>query len=172
MSIRCYLDWTLVLCSKSLQRNHETAFFLPGWVDNSHPSSPWGSCLYLICLYLICLYFDLTWPWTKVLTWEVKAWCGCMFACRLFERVVFQQRTGARTQSVCSMHLTLYRMASLAQARGTCGTTLGFLNEHTGQQWLSRITETADTWPNNVWCNTMRLWAEAWYWDTTSFSGD
>lgn len=37
------------------------------------------------------------------------------------------------------------------------------LNEHTGQQWLSHITENADAEPNKGWCNTMRLWVEACY---------
>lgn len=80
-----------------------------------------------------------------------------MFACSLFEYVVFHAGT------VSLLHVSHpLQDATTCQARGICGTTLGILNEHTGQQWLSQITE-IDVWPNNGWCKTMRLWAEAWY---------
>lgn len=48
--------------------------------------------------------------------------------------------------SDCSMYPILYRMPSLAKPE-TLEAPLCFFNEHTGQQWLSHITETADVWP-------------------------
>lgn len=55
-----------------------------------------------------------------------------MFACRLFECVVFQQGTGGGTVSLFHVPHPL-QDAITCQATGTCGTTLGFLNKHTGQ---------------------------------------
>lgn len=142
MGIRWYLGWTLVLCSKTQQTKHQTIFFL-GWVENFfsllHREAPCTSSactLSWLALEQRCLR----------LTWDAKLWCGCTFTCSLFECVVFQQGTAAGTVRLLHVSHPL-QDAITCQARDTWGTTLCFFNEHTGQQWLSHITETADVWP-------------------------
>lgn len=119
-------------------------FFLLGLVDNFvsclHREAPCTSSactLSWLALELRCLR----------LTWDAKLWCGCMCTRSLFECVVFEQGTAAGTVSLLHVCHPL-QDAITRQARGTCGTTLFFFSEHTEQQWLSHITETADAWPS------------------------